>query len=99
MSRFRRIVHGVVSGYASLVAATVYALASIPLALHYLSKEQFGLWALMSTIGGYLSLVDFGMSGSVARLLIDHKDDRQGGTYGSLIQTGALVTAKIGRAS
>src|SRR5579862_4855689 len=96
MSRFRRIVHGVVSGYASLAVTTVYALASIPLALHYLTKEQFGLWALMSTIGGYLSLVDFGMSGSVARLLIDHKDDRQSGTYGSLIKTGALVTVAQG---
>lgn len=96
MSRFKRFIHGVVSGYAGLAAATVYSLASVPLALHYLTKEQFGLWALMSTIGGYLSLLDFGMSGSVARLLIDHKDDRQSGTYGSLIKTGALVTTTQG---
>lgn len=96
MSRFRRVFHSTVSGYAGLVVACLYALASIPLALHYLSREQFGLWALMSTIGGYLSLVDFGMSGSVARLLIDHKDDPQGGTYGSLIKTGALVTVTQG---
>jgi O-antigen/teichoic acid export membrane protein len=96
MSRFRRVLHGMVSGYAGLIVASVYALASIPLALHYLSKELFGLWALMSTIGGYLSLVDLGMSGSVARLLIDHKDDQQGGTYGSLIKTGALVTITQG---
>lgn len=96
MSRFRRTAHGVASAYASLAAATVYALASIPLAFHYLTREQFGLWALMSTIGGYLSLVDFGMSGSVARILIDHKDDRQSGTYGSFIKTGALVTGAQG---
>src|SRR5712671_3701998 len=31
------------------------------------------------------------MSGAVARLLIDHKDDREKGTYGSLIKTGWLV--------
>jgi O-antigen/teichoic acid export membrane protein len=81
----------VASGYAVLIATAVYALASVPLALHYLSKEEFGLWGLMASISSYLSLIDLGMSGSVARLLIDYKDDRQGGTYGSLIKTGWLV--------
>jgi O-antigen/teichoic acid export membrane protein len=31
------------------------------------------------------------MSGAAARLVIDHKDDRDGGHYGSLIKTGWLV--------
>ena len=64
MSRFRRLIHSVLSGYATLGVSTVYALASIPLALHYLSKERFALWVLMSSIGNYLSLVDLGMAGS-----------------------------------
>ena len=72
MSRFRRIVHGVASSYMSLTAAAIYSLASVPLALHYLSKERFALWLLMSSIWNYLSLIDLGMSGSVARHLIDH---------------------------
>src|SRR4029077_15534342 len=91
MSRFRRIIHGAASGYAVLVATAFYSLASVPLALHYLSKERFALWALMSSIGGYLNLIDFGMSNSVARLLIDHKDAQERGSYGSLIKTGWLV--------
>ena len=91
MSRLRRAAHSVASGYVLLAATAVYALASLPLALHYLSKERFGLWGLMASIGGYLTLIDLGMSGSVARLLIDHKDDKDKGTYGSLIQTGWLV--------
>ena len=45
----------------------------------------------MASIGGYLSLIDLGMSGSVARLLIDHKDDRKSSAYGSLFKTGWLV--------
>jgi O-antigen/teichoic acid export membrane protein len=91
MSRFRLAIHGVASGYVMLAATAVGALASVPVALHYLSKEQFGLWALMCTLVGYLNLVDVGMSGSIARLLIDFKDDRDGGHYGSLIKTGWLV--------
>jgi len=96
MSRFRRVLHSVASGYLALAATAVYALASVPLALHYLTTQQFGLWSLMASITGYLSLIDLGMSSSVSRLLIDHKDDQQTGVYGSLIKTGCLVLAVQG---
>jgi O-antigen/teichoic acid export membrane protein len=96
MSRFKRVAHGVASGYVLLAVTSVYALASLPLALHYLTKERFGLWGLMASISGYLSLIDLGMSGAVARLLIDHKDDRNKGTYGSLIKTGWVVLCSQG---
>jgi O-antigen/teichoic acid export membrane protein len=75
-----------------LAATAVYSLVSVPLALHYLSNQQFGLWTLMASIGGYLGLIDLGMSNSMARLLIDHKDEPSGGSYGGLIQTGWLVS-------
>src|SRR4051812_7055353 len=91
MSRFHRVIHNVAAGYLVLVVTVVYQLASVPLALHYLSNERFALWALMSSIAGYLSLIDLGMSSSVARLLIDHKDDPAKQAYGSLIKTGWLV--------
>jgi O-antigen/teichoic acid export membrane protein len=84
-------VYGAISNYVALAAATLASLASVPLALHYLSRERFALWALMASIGGYFSLIDLGMSTSVARLLIDYKDKRQSGEYGCLVQTGGLV--------
>ena len=91
MSRFKRFAHSLISGYVLLGANTVYTLASIPLALHYLSKVEFGLWALAGSIMGYVMLIDLGMSGSVARILIDYKGDHTKLEYGSVIQTGALV--------
>ena len=91
MSRFKRAFHNAVSSWAVLGTATAHTLVSVPLALHYLSKERFALWALMSSISAYMSLIDLGMSGSVSRLLIDHKDERLKSNYGSLIQTGWLV--------
>jgi O-antigen/teichoic acid export membrane protein len=96
MSRFRKAVHGVASGYVSLAAAAVYSLAILPLGLKHLSPERLGLWTLMNSIAGYLSQIDLGMSSSLARLLIDHKDDRQSCAYGSLIKTGWLVLAAQG---
>ncbi len=92
MSRFRRAVHGVASSYILLAATAVYSLASIPMALHYLDTKRFGLWVVMGTLAGYLNLIDAGMTGAAARLLVDYKDDRNGGAYGSFIKTGWLVS-------
>ena len=92
MSRFRRAMHGVASSYVLLAATAFYSLASVSVALHYLDAERLGLWFIMGTLAGYVSLIDAGMTNAVARLLIDHKDDRNGGSYGSLIQTGWLVS-------
>lgn len=96
MSRFRRAIHGVVSSYVLLAATAFYSLASVPVALHYLDLERFGLWVVIGALMGYLGLIDAGMTSAVARLLIDHKDDRNGGNYGSLIKTGWLVSTLQG---
>jgi O-antigen/teichoic acid export membrane protein len=69
----------------------LYTLASVPLALHYLSKAEFGLWALTVQVANFIALVDLGMGSSIARILIDHKDDRHNGRYGGIIKSGFLV--------
>ncbi len=91
MSRFRNAARSLTSGYAALAANGVYLLASIPLALRYLSADEFALWNLVTQIAGYLTLIDLGITGAVSRILIDHKDDQQAGNYGSVIKTGMLV--------
>ncbi len=91
MSRFRRFAHSFASGSVLLGVNTLYTMASVPLAWSYLNKDEYGLWTTTMAIGGYIALVDFGMGASVARILIDHKDDRSGGSYGGVIQTGILV--------
>lgn len=91
MSRFRYAARAVVSGYVMLAANLLYTMASVPLALHYLGRQEFGLWALITQIAGYLGLIDFGMTGAVARILADHKDERNDGSYGAILKTGTLV--------
>jgi len=93
MTRMQRFLRTVMYSYAAIVASMFYQLASIPLALRFLTKEEFGLWILMTQIAGYLLMVDFGITYAIARLLIDYKDQRDGGDYGSLLQTGWLVLA------
>jgi O-antigen/teichoic acid export membrane protein len=91
MSRSKRFVTGLLSSYAALGVNILYTIASIPLALHYLNKEQFGLWALVAQMSAYLGLLELGMRGSVARILSDHKDRMEDGAYGSVLKTGNRV--------
>lgn len=96
MSRFKRFAHSLASGYVLLGANILYTFASVPLALHYLSKDEFALWSLGAQIMGYVLLIDAGMSGSISRILIDYKGHQTKQEYGSVIQTGALVGAVQG---
>jgi O-antigen/teichoic acid export membrane protein len=93
MSRSKRFVTGLLSSYAAIGVNILYTLASVPLALHYLDKEEFGLWAVVTQLSGYLMLLEFGMTGSVARSLSDHKDQMEDGIYGNILRTGARVFA------
>jgi len=75
------------------LATVFYGLASVPIALRFLSVEEFGLFMLMLQIAGYFTLIELGMSGATARILMDYKDEPEDGAYGSVILTGSLVFA------
>ena len=92
-TRSRLFFSGLTAGYLAIAINVAYTAASVPLALHYLGKEQFGLWALAQQITGYLILLDLGVSSAVSRFIADRKDDVNGGGYGSLLLTGAIVFA------
>ena len=96
MSRLKKFAHSLFSGYLQLGANVVFSLASVPLALSYLSTKEFGLWALTTQVATFVGQLDFGMSSSVSRVLVDHKDQRDAGDYGSVIQTGIWVSVVQG---
>ena len=89
--RTHNFIRGLGAGYLAIAVNIAYTVASVPLALHYLGKEQFGLWALAQQITGYLMLLDLGVSSAVSRFIADRKDEVNGGEYGSLLLTGGIV--------
>jgi O-antigen/teichoic acid export membrane protein len=73
-----------------------YSFLSIPLALKYLGKTEYGLWALVLSITTYLNLSELGMTNSVQRHLIDLKDRRPDRQFGAIFLTGAMAFGAIG---
>ena len=96
MSPSRLFITGIGASYVVILVNIFYTIFSVRLALHYLGKEQFGLWVLALQISGYMGLLDLGISTAISRFLADHKDDVNGGEYGSLLLTGGIVFALQG---
>jgi O-antigen/teichoic acid export membrane protein len=45
------------------------SLISIPITAHYLGKEQFGIWLLISTFANWISVADLGLTNSLVNML------------------------------
>ena len=93
MSRLHQFVQGVSSSWLATFVTVIYSLLSVPIALRYLSVDEFGLFVLLLQVAGYFTLAEVGMSAATARILIDHKDNPNNGCYGSVILTGFYVFA------
>jgi O-antigen/teichoic acid export membrane protein len=91
MSRFRLVAQNISSAYLHAGANVAFTLVSIPMALRYLSTEEFGIWVLAIQIVGYVALVDAGITMATMRILIDHKDQPSGGVYGAVVKTASFV--------
>ena len=92
MNRIKNFTRNLAANYIQLAMTVVYSLVSVPLILHWLPKAEFGMWALVTQLASYVSLIDVGMTSAISRYLVDYKDQRKGGEYGSLIKTAWLVS-------
>lgn len=91
MSRSKKFIFGLGASYVGVVANIAYSLAIVPIGLYYLGIDQFGLWMLLSQAAGYLALIELGVFGATARILIDYKDHKNGAAYTSIVATAALI--------
>ena len=96
VNRTCRFISGIASGYVAIICNIAYTAASIPLALQYLTKEEFGLWALAQQISGYLLMLDLGVSFSLNRLIADQKERVDSPAYQDWLKNGALTFACLG---
>jgi O-antigen/teichoic acid export membrane protein len=69
--RHRPALLTILANNSSTLSSTLTSLVSVPLALHYLTNKEFGLWAFTSQSIGYFLLLDLGVSTAVSRLLAE----------------------------
>lgn len=96
MSRLKNFSRNLATSYLQFVVNGLYSLASIPLILHWLSKDEFALWGVLVQFMSYFYLIDLGINQAISRFLVDHKDQRHNGEYGALVKTSFAVSAVQG---
>lgn len=64
-NRQRALTKSVFSSMASKVLTVALSLVSVPIALDYLGKSQYGLWATISSVIGLLVFADLGVGNGV----------------------------------
>lgn len=93
--RHRRLLLSAVASAAAKVITVATSLISVPLTLHYLGPEQYGIWMVLSSLTVMLSFADMGMGNGILNAVASAhgKDDR--GAIREVVSSGYAVLALI----
>lgn len=58
---------GIVLSYVSMFFSIAIGLIYVPMLLHFLGKEQYGLYQLMGSLIAYMAVMDFGLGNTITR--------------------------------
>jgi O-antigen/teichoic acid export membrane protein len=97
---------GAVLGYASLLLGNLVAIFVTPFMLRTLGQSEFGLYSLIGTFVGYLTVLDLGLNNSIVRYVARYRasSDNAGEqnflamamiTYGGIALLAAAVGAML----
>jgi O-antigen/teichoic acid export membrane protein len=94
--RNRRAVVNGVAAVSGRIAQIAVSLFTVPLTIHYLGKERFGLWMTISSVLAVAAFADFGIGNGILNSVSDAygKDDRD--TIHHVVSSGLAVLFAIG---
>lgn len=77
--RYRRVAWTAISLFGTRAIGILTSLVSVPLTLHYLGSERYGIWMTMSSLIAMLAFADLGMGNGLLNVISEAngRDDRQ----------------------
>jgi len=72
------------------LVAAAYILVLLPVVVHYLGTERFGLWVLILALTGYVGLADLGLSLSFTKYVAQYISERDYDNVSSVVRHGVL---------
>jgi len=93
--RHRRVALSTLASVAAKTISVGTSLISIPLALHYLGTERYGMWMTMSSLVAMLSFADFGIGNGVLNAVAHAHGRDQVGEMRDYISSGFFVLSII----
>jgi O-antigen/teichoic acid export membrane protein len=96
MTSGRRLIRNVVWNGAGEIGPLIAAFIAMPILIHALGVERFGILALVWTVFGYFNLLDFGVSSALTKLSSDRLATGREDEIPSLLGTALATTAAFG---
>ena len=80
---------GAILSYVIIALNTLVGLLYTPYMLHKMGQNEYGLYSLVASVIGYLTILDFGFGNAVirytAKFKAEGKQEKQAGLYGMFI--------------
>lgn len=64
---------GILLSYFNIALQVIIGFLYVPILLHYIGKNEYGLYQLMGSLIAYFSIMDFGLSAAVVRFYAKYK--------------------------
>lgn len=80
--RFKNVFINLGSSYAHIVFSVLMNIMYIPIALHYLGAERYGIWIVLQTFVSFLTIANFGIPTAVTNLMAQSNNyEEKGGLF------------------
>jgi O-antigen/teichoic acid export membrane protein len=95
-TNWRRSVRNVVANWASFVIGAMISLVLSPFIIHSLGDGAYGAWVLLSSLVGYLGLLDLGTRGAVTRYVATYHAAHRHEDAGRIASTALVLFGGLG---
>lgn len=76
VNKFRNLIINLGSSYLQIIVSVIMNIMYIPLSIHYLGVERYGVWILLQTFINFLTLANFGVPTAVTNLMCLESDKK-----------------------
>ena len=91
MTRTGRAALGVITNHASALVMAVAGFVLVPIMLRYIGRDDYGLWATVGQVLGYLALLDLGVGSAIVRRAAQLRESNDPERVNRMISTGVAL--------
>lgn len=91
----KKKVLGIFFSYALIVLDIIASIVIVPILLNGLGDSEYGLFRLMTSTAAYLSVLDFGIGGTITRYVVKYKTEKDRISEENFIAMGLIIYAVL----
>ncbi len=98
-SQAKKFISGSLLKSVNFAANAIVGILLLPFIIHSLGDKLFGLWAVIGTLVGYYSLMDFGLGSAIERYISRSAGTKDDLEANKIANTGLVILAWLGVAA